>query len=149
MRSDSEPLSPFPFRAFFSTCLLVNIWIGISQTFRYFVVVVPMMRAAYPENADIVPITVPVILAWGIWIAIYLFWATSSIWIYCERFGATIRNAVIAGSLATLPAYGLFWLALYLMNLATADVILIALPMAWFELIVVALIVRSRMNRHS
>jgi len=147
MRSDSELLPPFPFRSFFSTCFLANVWIGISQTLRYFIVVVPIMRAAYPENNEIVPINVPVILAWGIWVTIYLFWATSSIWIYFERFGTTIRNAVIAGSLATIPAYGLFWLALYLMNLATAKVILIALPMAWFELIVVALIVRSRINR--
>ena len=149
MNTTEDSTLPFPFRAFLSTCFVVSAWISISQTFRYFVIVVPMVRAAYPDAEGIVPINLPVILAWGVWVTIYLFWAISSIWIFLERFGTSIRDSLLAGSLATIPIYGLFWLALYLMNLMTVDVIIIALPMAWVELIVAALIVRNRMKKLS
>ena len=135
----------FPFKEVMRTCLAVNTWVGISQLFRYFVIVVPMMRAAFPNVEDIVPITWPVVIAWGVWVTIYLAWFVSIIWIFFERFGTTVNIALIAGSMATIPVYGLFWLALYLMSLTTPMIILIALPLAWIELLIAAMIIRSRM----
>jgi len=105
------------------------------------------MRAAFPDIEGIVPISLSIFIAWGVWIIVYVLWSLSSIWIYLERFGNNWINAVIAGSLTTIPVYGLFWLALFLMNLAKVDVIAIALPLAWFELIVAALILSWRKEK--
>jgi len=142
----SSEIAKFPFCSFLRACLVTTAWIAVCQTFRYFVIVVPMIRATYPDGSDVLPVNIGVLLAWGVWVTIYLLWSASSIWIFLERFGASRKNAIISGSLCTIPTYGLFWLALYLMDFVEPDVIFVALPLAWVELIGVALIIQFRMN---
>jgi len=137
----------FPYRSFLVTCLLVGVWISISQTFRYSFVVVPLMRADHPFATDILPLDLVTNLFWGIWIIVYVLWSLSYIWAILAHFGDNIVNALVAGLLAAIPVYGLFWLALYLMNIARMDVIAIALPLACFELCVASLLVLWRRKR--
>ena len=49
----------FPTHAFVRACLAVSIWINVSEIFRYFVFVMPMVP-------DVAPVNLSVFLIWGL-----------------------------------------------------------------------------------
>ena len=99
------------------------------------------MRNAFPQLPDIVPMNLPVFMSWGVWDTLLVFAVTGFSWMYFDRFGGGTKNAIQAGTLVWLAIFGVLWLGLLNMNLATPRVLLTALPLAWFEMIVAALIV--------
>jgi hypothetical protein len=128
--------------------LLLNmLWINASEVFRYFVFIMPMMRAALPDIPDVAPMDLPTFLIWGIWDTILIFAITGFSWLVFARAGATRANAVYAGTAAWLGIFVILWVGLFNMNLATPAIVLTALPLAWFEMIVAALIVRWCLGR--
>ena len=141
--------TPFVSRGFIITLLVNGVWINASEIFRYFLFVMPMMRETFPQISDVAPMTLPVFLIWGIWDTVLLFAVTGFVWLYLERFGAGFSNSVLAGTLAWLSIFGIFWLGLYNMNLATLSILSIALPLSWLELAIAALIVNWGTQRFS
>ena len=141
--------TPFVSRGVIITLLVNGVWINASEIFRYFLFVMPMMRETFPQISDVAPMTLPVFLIWGIWDTVLLFAVTGFVWLYLERFGASFSNAVLAGTLVWLSIFGIFWLGLYNMNLATLSILSIALPLSWLELAIAALIVNWGMQRFS
>lgn len=137
----------FPTRAFLITLAINAVWVNASNIFRYFAFVMDGMRAALPEVENVAPMSISVFLIWGVWDTILLLFATGFAWLYLERFGFGVRNALVAGTLFWLGVFGLLWLAIYNMNLATLDVLAVALPFAWLEQIVAALIVDWGMRK--
>lgn len=126
----------------FVTALLANfLWINASEVFRYFVFVMPMMRDAFPTLPDVAPMNLPVFLIWGAWDAILVATATLVPWMAMRVFGASIPRAVVYGTGVWMAVFVILWLGLYNMNLATPDVLAVALPLAWVEMVVAALIV--------
>jgi hypothetical protein len=117
------------------------VWINASEIFRYFVFVRDLMRDAFPQIPDIVPMNIPVFLSWGVWDTLVLLAISGFTWMFLDRFGGGVRNAVVAGSLVWLAIFGVLWLGLFNMNLATVRILLTVLPLAWIEMIVAALIV--------
>ena len=69
--------------------------------------------------------------------------STSSIWVMHDRFSSGIRTTLVAATGLWLGVFVILWLGLYNMNLATLEIILVALPLAWLEVVGAALIVRS------
>ena len=130
-------------RAFLFALLVNTVWINASEVFRYFVFVMPMMREALPEVGNVAPMDFVVFASWGVWDTILVIVATSSIWVMYDRFGSELRIALLAATGLWLGIFAILWLGLYNMNLATLEIILIALPLAWLEMFVAALIVRS------
>jgi len=127
----------------FTMALIVNfIWINISEVFRYFVFVMPMMREAFPMVPDVAPMSLPVFMIWGVWDTILVLTATFLPWMAMKAFGASVLRAVLCGTGVWMSVFVILWLGLYNMNMATAGVLSIALPMAWGEMVVAALIVR-------
>ncbi|WP_269581246.1 hypothetical protein [Roseibium sp. Sym1] len=118
------------------------LWINASEVFRYFAFVMPMMREALPTLPDVAPMTLPVFLIWGLWDTVLILAATFLSWLMLERFGNTIGVAIAAGTLIWATVFVILWLGLYNMNLATVPVVLTALPLAWIEMVIAALIVR-------
>lgn len=118
------------------------IWINLSEIFRYFAFVMPMMREAFPAIADVAPMNGPIFLMWGLWDTILVASATALSWLMLERFGPTLRSAALAGTAIWATVFLILWLGLWNMNLATAKILGVALPLAWIELFVAALIVR-------
>lgn len=116
------------------------IFINISEIFRYFVFVMPMMREAFPQVENVAPMDVPVFMVWGVWMTILLVSTVTIIWLVLDRFGDTITNAVLGGTLVWATIFVLLWLGLYNMNLATPPVIMTALPLAWAQLVISGLI---------
>ncbi len=132
----------------FGLVLLINFfWINISEIFRYFIFVMPMMRDAFPNIVNIAPMNIPVFFIWGIWDIILLFAVTGFVWLYLERFGYGWGQALLAGTLVWSAIFGILWLGLYNMNLATLQVISVALPLAWVEIVVASFVVEVKMRK--
>lgn len=128
--------------------LLINfIWINCSEIFRYFVFVMPMMREALPQIPDVAPMDIQVFLIWGIWDLLLILAATIIPWLVLQQFGNHLRHAIMAGFGVWLTVFGLLWLGLFNMNLATLTILAVALPLALLEMLVAALIVSRSMAR--
>jgi hypothetical protein len=128
--------------------LIANlVWINASEVLRYFAVLRAMMKSTFPQIPEIAPMNVPVFLSWGVWDTLLLFAATGFSWLYLERFGNNLRNAVVAGTIVWLSIFVILWLGLFNMNLATPSIVAAMLPWAWVEMIVAALIVRKFQDR--
>lgn len=126
----------------FTMALIVNfIWINASEVFRYFAFVMPMMREAFPMVPDVAPMNLPVFMIWGVWDTILVLTATLLPWMAMKVYGASALRAVLYGTGVWMSVFVILWLGLYNMNLATGEVLAIALPMAWVEMTVAALIV--------
>ncbi|MEM7641044.1 MAG: hypothetical protein AAF366_00785 [Pseudomonadota bacterium] len=134
-------------RAFWVALGLNAVWINLSEVVRYFAFVMPMMRAAFPMVPDVAPMTLPVFLVWGLWDTILVVSVTAMSWLAVERFGATVTVALAAGSFAWMSIFVILWLGLFNMNLATGPILAVALPLAWLEMAVAALIVRWAVRR--
>jgi hypothetical protein len=122
------------------------IWINLSEVFRYFAFVMPMMRDALPMVPDVAPMNLPTFLIWGLWDTILVLAATFFIWLMLDRFGISLRSALLAGTAVWGAIFVILWVGLFNMNLATLPVLAIALPLAWVEMAVAALVVRWKMR---
>lgn len=120
---------------------LNTLWINASEVFRYFALVMPMMRDAFPMVSNVAPMDVTTFLIWGVWDTILVCVATFVPFVCLRSMGGSFRVGVLAGSAVWLGVFGLLWLGLFNMNLATPQILLAALPLAWLEMIVAALIV--------
>lgn len=132
----------------FAAALLANaLWINASEIFRYFVFVMPMMRAALPDAPNVAPMDLNVFLVWGVWDAILLSAVTLGAWICLDRFGDSLGAAIAAGGALWAAIFGLLWLGLFNMNLATPAILAVALPLSLLELVVAAVIVQQARAR--
>lgn len=123
------------------------IWINLSEVFRYFVFVRPMMQEALPTLPDVAPMSVPIFLIWGIWDTILVLSATLIAMLALERLGATHKTIFIVATGIWMSIFVLLWLGLYNMNLATPAVLLVALPLAWLEMFVAVHLVAYAIRR--
>lgn len=123
------------------------IWINLSEVFRYFAFVMPMMREAFPVLPDIAPMNIPVFLIWGVWDTILVIAVCIIAWLALDKFGTTVRVAVVAATGIWATIFVILWLGLLNMNLATPAILMVALPLAWLEMFVAVMILRWAMNR--
>jgi hypothetical protein len=150
MIAANGPYLPDEARKALALAFLLNmVWMNASEVFRYFAFVMPMMRRTMSVVPDVAPMSVPVFLIWGVWDTILIAVTTGFSWLMLERFGASAKAAVVAGSCVWAAVFVLFWVGLWNMNLATPAVVAVALPLAWIELVVAALIVRWAMVRRA
>jgi len=136
-----------PSKAFWITAAVNALWINASEVFRYFAFVMPITRESFPQIENVAPMNLTVFAVWGLWDTILLFAVTGFVWMFLERFGHGKGKAILAGTLVWLAVFGILWLGLWNMNLATTRVLAFALPLSLLELIVAALIVHWGMNR--
>jgi len=130
------------------TALALNLlWVNLSEIFRYFLFVMPMMRQSLAMVPDIAPMNLPVFMVWGLWDTILVLAVTFASWLMLERFGHSIAMALLAGTAVWMAIFVILWLALVNMNLASPRIVLIALPLAWIEMVVAAEIVRWCIRR--
>ncbi|EBA18463.1 hypothetical protein RSK20926_12109 [Roseobacter sp. SK209-2-6] len=131
----TSPVSPF------IAALIANfLWINASEVFRYFIFVMPMMRSAFPMLPDVAPMNLSVFMIWSIWDTILVLTATLLPSMAMKLFGASAVHAILYGTGAWMAVFVILWLGLFNMNLATTNVLAIALPMAWIEMVIAALI---------
>lgn len=123
------------------------IWINASEVFRYFVFVMPMMRDALSMVPKVAPMNLQVFLVWGLWDTILVVAVCTIAWLAFDKFGFQIRTVLMTATGIWGTIFVILWLGLMNMNLATPEILLVALPLAWLEMLIAALIVRWSMNR--
>lgn len=141
MNSKNIPTAKLFGRSFWIVFLVLMFWINASEIFRYFVFVLPMMREAFEVVGDVAPVNLAVFVSWMFWDTVLICATLGFVWIYLDRFGDGWRNAVTAGTLIWASVFGLLWLGLINMNLATINIAAIALPLAWLEMVISGLFV--------
>lgn len=144
---DTLTASGDDYKPLFLSIGLNFIWINASEVFRYFAFVMPMMREAFPEIANIAPMDIPVFLVWGVWDTVLILSVCTIAWLSLGRFGLSLKNVLTVGTGIWLTIFGILWLGLFNMNLATVHIMLVALPLAWLEIIIAVYIVRWAMMR--
>ena len=123
------------------------VWINLSEVFRYFLFVMPAMRAAFPELPDVAPMSVSVFLIWGVWDTILVLSVSIIAWLSLERFGVSESSVVLTATGIWAAIFVILWLGVLNMNLATPAILLAALPLAWVEMIVAVIIVAWALSR--
>jgi hypothetical protein len=142
-----EQHRPINSRGLGMAILLNLVWVNISEVFRYFAFVMPMMREALQMVPGVAPMNIPVFLIWGVWDTIVILAITTVSWLCFERFGYSKRNAVLAGTAVWVSIFVVLWVGLWNMNLADVKTMMIALPLAWLEMVVAALITNWCLSR--
>lgn len=125
---------------FIKAFLFNFLWINASEIFRYFVFIMPMMREAFPQIDTIAAMSWPIFLIWGVWDIILIIVVCLFTKLYMNYFGYHIKQALQAGTLVWVAVFGLLWLGLLNMGLATLPILAIAWPLSWLEMVVAALI---------
>ena len=139
-------VTPMNGRPFVNALIWNTIWVQLAGLPRYFFVVIPMLRAAYPGNPDVAPVTVPIFASWGLWTIAFMLISTGFHWMYLDRNGITVRNMITAGVWFSIGTVGLTWLGITNMGLAPISLLLVATPIAIVEQIVSAYIVSRAMH---
>ena len=142
----SKPAAIFP-RPFWIALAMNLVWINASEVFRYFAFIMPMMREALPGVVDVAPMNLPVFLIWGLWDTVLVVVTTTIIWLGLTLKGSSIGMTIAAGSFVWLTVFVILWLGLFNMNLATPEILGVALPLAWVEMVVAAFITRWNLIR--
>lgn len=134
-------------RVLFQAFWLNFVWMNVSEMLRYFLVVKPLVRADFAMVPGIVPDTPLVGALWVLWDVLLIAVTTAWCWLAIDRFGLERRVAVAVGTLVWATIFVLLWLGVHNMGLATPRILAAALPLAWVELVVSALLVRRVMMR--
>ena len=136
-------------RRAFLTALAANfVWINASEIWRYLAVVKPLLHQTFRGRADIAPFDLQTFAIWSVWDSILILAATGFYWIYLDWAGRQITQALKAATCFTLTVFGLLWLGVFNMGLVPSNFIWAALPLAWVEQAVAALIVYWAMGRN-
>ncbi|MEO0983668.1 MAG: hypothetical protein AAFX03_13560 [Pseudomonadota bacterium] len=136
------------FSGAFALALGANmIWINASEVWRYFMIVKPMLHEAFPGDAGVAAVTPAIFASWMVWDTILILAATGFYWMFLERNGASVRQALLAATALSVTIFGLIWLGIANMGLVPARFIWAALPLAWAEQAIAALIVLWTMKR--
>lgn len=89
----------------------------------------------------------PIFASWTLWDTWLILAATGFYWLYLSWAGRTVAQALAAASFLTITIFGLIWLGVFNMGLLPPDFIWTAVPLAWAEQAIAALIVRWAMGR--
>ena len=126
----------FNLKQFAIISLITGIWINISEIWRYFVIVRPKIKAYWNNLDGIVEMDVLIFSIWGIWMIILAGTTVFFFWLYAEKFGNSIKSVFGAGTLIWMLFFVLFWIGTANMGFSNWGILLITLPLSWFELII-------------
>jgi hypothetical protein len=131
-----ETTTDFNIKHFVLTTLIVSIWVNISEVFRYFVIVKPMMQEYLAMLPGAIPMNWTVFAIWGIWDTILTSLVVFIYWLVAQRFGNNLMSTIISATTSWALFFLLFWLGMVNMGLSPISVALIALPLSLLEMIV-------------
>ncbi|WP_299684378.1 hypothetical protein [uncultured Dokdonia sp.] len=136
----------FNFKQFIGITLLVSIWINISEVFRYFVLVMPRVKAFFDYQPGIADMSWSIFSIWGLWDILLTAILVFVFWLYIQSFGNTNTAVWLSGTLVWGAVFVIFWVATANMGLSNWSILLITLPLSLLEMLVGAWIA-SRLYR--
>lgn len=145
--TDQQTITPMKGKPFWSAFAANTIWVNISGLPRYFLVVAPMLYAAFPDKPEVAPVSVPIMALWGIWTVLFMLVTTGFYWMYFDRNGITGRNIFVSAFWVTITTIVLTWFALGNMGLAPYSLLFAATPLAFAEQVISAYIVSRFMKK--
>ncbi len=127
----------FDLKRFAIITLITSIWVQISETFRYLVMVVPKMQS---NGSEIPETTLPVLMIWIIWGTLLTALTVFLFWMYAKIFGNNLRAICISSTISWAFFFVLFWVGVSNMGLSDWNLLWLTLPLSWLELFVATLI---------
>ena len=129
-------MKPFNVKEFALITLLTSLWIHASEVFRYFVIVMPKIRQFFRGRSGIAEMDWGIFSIWGAWdilltaILVWVFWLISKL------YGNNLRSIFLSGTLVWASIFVIFWVAAANMGLSNWSLLLIVLPLSWFEMVI-------------
>lgn len=121
--------------------LMINfLWINASEVWRYFVIVRPDLLAAFAGRPGIAPVSPLIALSWAVWDCILILAAVGYYSMHLRARGEHAGQALLAAAAFTVTVFGLLWLGLINMGLASVQMAAKALPLAFIEQAIAALL---------
>lgn len=121
---------------FITITLITSIWINASEVFRYFILIRPQVQAFFNNQPGIAEMDWGIFVIWGFWDTLLTVILVFISWLFVSKFGNNIRSIFLAGTLVWSSVFVIFWVAAANMGLASWDILLIALPLSWVEMVV-------------
>lgn len=135
----------FNFKRFLIITLITSIWVQISETFRYLILVVPKMQW---DGSEIPETTLPVLAIWILWGTLLTALTVLLFWMYARIFGNGLRTILISATISWAFFFVLFWIGVSNMGLSDWNLLWITLPLSWFELFIATLITSKLYAKH-
>lgn len=113
--------------------LIATVWVQISETLRYLLLVVPIMKS----NAAPIPETTTVILViWFCWGLLLTALTVFLFWMFAQIFGHTTGTIFCSATVSWGFFFVLYWVGTANMGLADWSILWVVLPLSWFELFI-------------
>jgi hypothetical protein len=141
--------STFNLRQFIIVAVLVSLWVNVSEVFRYFIIVLPEMRAFLSMIPNLAPLNFQVVLIWGAWDTLLTAFIVFMFWLVAQAFGNNLRSVFVAGIASWAAFFVLFWVGMCNMSLAQPKLALIALPLALLETVIASYIASRLYARYA
>lgn len=136
-------LQQFDSRSFIVIILITTVWVQISETLRYLLLVVPLMQS----NAAQIPETTTVILViWFCWGLLLTALTVFQFWMFAQIFGNTTKTIFRSATVSWLFFFVLYWVGVANMGLADWSILWVVLPLSWLELFI-ATYIASKLYR--
>lgn len=145
----SNTLKPVLFARIFG---IAGLWILASECLRFFPFVAPPLREylaplqRFLENG-VAPITLPIFLSWMVWTAILTACLIYITWLCLCHYRNRLLAVFIGATLTWLSFFVLFWIGMINMALTPPSLLALALPWAWIEMLVAAVITWQLLKR--
>lgn len=121
---------------FILVTIMVSIWINISEIFRYFIIVMPRVKAFFEYKTGIAEMNVIIFSIWGIWDTLLTAILVYITLLLTQNNKDILKSSLASGTLVWLSTFVIFWLATANMGLCEWGLLLIVLPLSLFEMIV-------------
>lgn len=126
----------FNLKQFIKITLITSIWIHISEVFRYFVFVMPRVKSFFEDRSGIAEMDLNVFLIWGLWDTLLTGVLVFVFWLFTKSFGNNKITVLGSSTFVWLAVFIIFWVAIANMGLSEWSILLITLPLAWFEMLI-------------
>ncbi len=139
--------SSFNLRSFTLVVLLTSIWIHASEVFRYFILVMPKVKAYWNNVEGVADMNWTIFGIWGIWDTILTAMTVFLFWLYVQVYGNNIRSVLFSATIAWVFFFVLFWVGAANMGYTDWSILWITLPLSMIELTVATFIASKLYTR--
>lgn len=131
----------FKIKQFLLIVLVTSIWINASEIFRYFVFVMPRTKAYWKEaQHSVAEVDVIIFSIWGLWDTLLTIVLVFVVWLNGQVFGKSLQATISSATLVWAAIFVIFWVASANMGLSSWNILFVALPLSWFEMVIGGLI---------
>lgn len=130
----------FNIRHFIVITLITSIWINASEVFRYFILVVPRVKAYWNNLEFVADMSIGIFAIWGLWDTILTAMVVYIFWLYSRVYGNNIRSVITSSILSWMFFFVLYWVGAANMGYSDWKILWITLPLSLLELLVASFI---------